>query len=78
MQKWHGYKNAKAIDEHIYVDTVPTYKFNILGQKINSSSQLRDMFPTLDISQQKKFIREVFGKYSTKIHKLLQRRLINQ
>lgn len=58
-----------------YVIVTPTFTFDVLGSPATSASELRKQFVSLDNKKQKEFIKDLFGKYDTSVHKLLSTKL---
>ena len=61
MQKWPGIENAKPLRDHSYITTVPTFKFEIRGQAINSATQIRDMIAKADESTLEQILQDLYG-----------------
>lgn len=61
-----------------YVIVTPTFQFNILGEPMKSATELRKQFADADSSKQKKIITDLYGKYSTKVHKLMSDKIKKQ
>jgi len=75
MQKWNGWDNARSLEHHSYVTTVPTTKFNVLGEPATSATEIRQRFPTLSNDQQKAFITDLFGNYSDNVLNIMRNKL---
>lgn len=58
-----------------YVVVTPTFTFNVLGKPATSASELRKQFMSLDWDRQKDFIKDLFGKYSEPVHKLMEKKI---
>jgi hypothetical protein len=75
MQKWNGWDNARSLEHHSYVTTVPTTKFNVLGEPATSATEIRQRFPMLSNDQQKAFITDLFGNYSDNVLNIMRNKL---
>lgn len=78
-------KNAKNLEPfgdpkkpRGYVIVTPTFQFNILGEPMKSATELRKQFADADSATQKKIILDLYGKYSTKVHKLMAEKIKKQ
>lgn len=61
--------------KHGYLITVPTVEFTVLGMPAKSASQLRAQYSTLNPTQQKNFITDLYGRYNSNIHNILNNKL---
>ena len=61
--------------KHGYLITVPTVEFTVLGMPAKSASQLRAQYSTLNPTQQKNFIIDLYGRYNSIIHNILNNKL---
>lgn len=70
-------KNMKMVPaiKHGYLITVPTVEFTVLGMPAKSASQLRAQYSTLNPTQQKNFIIDLYGRYNSIIHNILNNKL---
>lgn len=75
MQKWNGWDNAKSLEHHSYVTTVPTITFDVMGEPATSATEIRRRFPTLTDDQQKAFINDLFGNYSDNVLNIMRNKL---
>ena len=48
LQKWNSLDDAETFATRGYIATTPTFKFKVLGQEINSASQIRNMIANSD------------------------------
>jgi cytidyltransferase-like protein len=69
---------AKPLKYHGYIATVPTFNFEVLGQPANSATQIRAQFANADEATQKAIVTDLFGKFSTSVLNIMQRKLIIQ
>jgi len=69
------YKDTfEPMNKHCYVLTYPKVDFTIMDKEFDSSKQIRDYYPTLDNEQQRLFIRDLYGRYSKDIQKLMNKK----
>jgi hypothetical protein len=67
--------DLKPISTHAYVAVIPTFKFKVNGAKLRSATEFRAAFTQADDITQAKMITDLYGKYSDKIHALLQAKI---
>ena len=58
-----------------YVVTTPTFTFNVLGEPSKSATEVRKQFANADHETQKKLIKDLFGKYDAKVHKVMDEKI---
>ena len=63
--------NLQPMSKHGYILTVPTFKFDVLGQPMKSATEIRSSFSTLDVGSKKKLIQDLFGNFSVDVFKLM-------
>ncbi len=69
------YKDSfEPMNKHCYVLTYPKVDFKVLDKEFDSSAQIREYYPTLDKEQQRLFIRDLYGKYSKDIQKIMNKK----
>jgi methyl-accepting chemotaxis protein len=69
------YKDSfEPMNKHCYVLTYPKVDFKVLDKEFDSSAQIREYYPTLDNDQQRLFIRDLYGKYSKDIQKIMNKK----
>ncbi len=61
MQKWSGLDSAETYREHGYIATTPTFPFEVLGQKINSASQIRNMIAASDDTKLTQMLQDLYN-----------------
>jgi len=67
--------NLETMDKHGYILTVPTFKFDVLDKPMNSATEVRSMFASLDVEGKKKLIQDLFGNFSVEVFKLMSNKL---
>ena len=68
--------NLKPASQHGYVTTVPTFRFNVLGEPMKSATEFRAQFAQADDTTQAKMIEGLYGSYSDEIHKLMKEKIV--
>lgn len=67
--------NLQTMDKHSYILTLPTYEFEINGEVIKSSTKIRDMFRHSNPNEQRKIIKDLYGRYDEELHELFRSKL---
>jgi cytidyltransferase-like protein len=67
-----------SLDKHGYIEVVPTFKFKIQGEPMQSATTLRRMFAQADEKTQKNIVRELFGRYDPKIYAIMKNKILEQ
>ena len=67
--------SPETADKHAYLVVAPTVEFSIGRQKINSASQIRQMFAGADAAGQAAIVDQLYGKAGAKVLPLLQSKL---
>jgi len=68
-------RDAKTLDQHGYITTVPTFNFEVLGQPANSATQIRTQFASSDEATQKRIVTDLFGKFDPTVYKIMKTKL---
>jgi nicotinic acid mononucleotide adenylyltransferase len=68
-------KQARNINEHSYILTVPTYNFAIAGQPMRSGTELRAMYASADPKVRQQIITDLFGRYTLEAEEIMDRKL---
>jgi len=68
-------KNAKTLDQHGYITTLPTLDFSVLGEPMRSATQLRAMYTNADDEKRKDIIKDLYGSYSEEIKSIMDNKL---
>jgi len=61
MQKWTGLDSAETYRKHGYLATTPTFPFEVLGQEINSASQIRNMITASDDTKLSQILQDLYN-----------------
>lgn len=67
--------NMETFDKHGYIITLPTVKFNVLGNQINSASELRALYKSLDNNKRIELIEQLYTKDFKKVKNILDKHL---
>jgi cytidyltransferase-like protein len=67
--------NMEPIENHSYLLTVPTFEFDIMGQSIDSATEIRQMFINANNSEEVDIITELYGDYDPDIHDIFDSKL---
>jgi len=62
MQKWPGIENAKPLRDHSYVATVPTFQFKVLGEPMQSATQIRNMIKNADEVKLQQILQDLYNR----------------
>jgi len=62
--------------KHGYITTVPTFPFNVAGEPMRSATEFRANFAKADEQKQAQMIKDLYGKYSDKVHALLADKIV--
>lgn len=71
-------KDSSTIEnmtKHAYLTVVPTKSFTLLGKKVLSATQIREMFSKLMSNEYEEFMTDLFGKYDVSVLNILKARL---
>lgn len=75
-QPFSGDLNSmKTMDKYGYIHVVPVYEFSIEDTKISSATQVREMFRNANPSEQRKIVKDLYGKYDPHIHDIMRKKL---
>jgi glycerol-3-phosphate cytidylyltransferase-like family protein len=61
LQKWNGLEDAETFGTRGYIATTPTFPFEVLGQKINSASQIRNMIVNSDDTKLTQMLQDLYN-----------------
>lgn len=59
-------------EQHGYILTAPTFEFTVLGQPMQSASEIRALFAKSDEKTQTAIIKDLFGAYDPDVHQIMQ------
>jgi hypothetical protein len=66
----------QPVSTHAYVATIPTYDFKVNGAPMRSATEFRANFAAADDASQAQMIKDLYGRYSDKIHKLMSDKIV--
>jgi len=61
LQKWNGLEDSETFGTRGYIATTPTFKFKVLGQEINSASQIRNMIAKSDDTKLTQMLQDLYN-----------------
>lgn len=67
--------SMKTLDQHGYIMVVPTFPFEVLGEPMNSATQVRAKFAAANDKTQKNIVKDLFGGYNDQVLHILQTKL---
>lgn len=71
-------KDMVGFDKHAYILTIPTLRFNVLGEPMRSATEFRANFARADNDKQKSMITDLFGRYDPNVHKTMAQKIVEQ
>jgi phosphopantetheine adenylyltransferase len=69
-------KKLKPVDKHAYVEVVPTATFNVLGQPIQSASDIRRMYLAGNDNDRDQIIADLYGAVDPGLRAMFDQRLV--
>lgn len=75
FQPLRDIKDTKSMQEHGYIMTVPTFDFDVLGQPMQSGTELRKMYVDANEPTRQKIVQDLFGRYTAEAEQLLTTKL---
>ena len=68
-------RDTVSMTQHAYIMTVPTFNFAVMGQPMQSGTELRALYVNSDSSQRQAIVKDLFGRYTAEAEQLLTSRL---
>jgi len=68
---------AENMNHHAYLKVMPTIEFSILGHKMSSATDLRNLYQNSEQTERKQIIKELFGVYTEEAKKILDDGLLS-
>ena len=68
-------KQTESMDKHGYIMTVPTFDFTVLGQPMQSGTELRKLYSTSDEKQRQQIIIDLFGRYTREAEQIMNNKI---
>lgn len=75
FQPLRDIKQTVGMDQHGYIMTVPTFDFNVAGDPMQSSTELRAEYKTADAKKRQLIIQDLFGRYSREAEQIMNNKL---
>jgi len=67
--------NFKPMSQHGYILTVPTFKFNVLGEPMKSATEFRASFAKAKDQVKKQMIKDLFGGYNDRVFTMMSNKI---
>ena len=71
----HDNSPMTTLDHHAYILTVPTVEFKVLGEPMQSATQIRARFVASEENTQKRIVQDLFGGYNDAVMAIMQHKL---
>lgn len=68
-------KQTVSMDKHGYIMTVPTFDFTVLGQPMQSGTELRNMYSEADEKQRQAIVTDLFGRYTREAEQIMDAKI---
>ncbi len=75
FQPLRDIKQTVGMDQHGYIMTVPTFDFDVAGDPMQSSTELRAEYKTADAKKRQLIIQDLFGRYSREAEQIMNNKL---
>ena len=75
FQPLKNIKDTVSMKQHGYIMTVPTFDFQVLGQPMQSGTELRKLYAASDEKQRQQIITDLFGKYTQEAEQILNNKI---
>ncbi|HET8688625.1 MAG TPA: hypothetical protein VFM18_18580 [Methanosarcina sp.] len=75
LQPLKDIKDTESMEQHGYIMTVPTFNFKVLGQPMQSGTELRQQYIDADEKTRQAIIKDLFGKYTAEAEQLMTSKL---
>jgi len=75
FQPLKNIKDTKSMKEHGYIMTVPTFQFNVAGDPMQSSTELRAEYKVADEKKRQLIITDLFGRYTREAEQIMNAKL---
>lgn len=75
FQPLRDIKQTESMDKHGYIMTVPTFDFKVLGQPMQSASELRAQYKTADEKTRQAIVKDLFGRYTPEAEQIMNSKL---
>lgn len=68
-------KETEGMNRHAYIMVVPTFDFSVMGQPMQSGTELRAMYAGADDTQRQAIVKDLFGRYTPEAEHLMTSKL---
>lgn len=68
-------RDTKTMNEHAYLLVTPTFNFTVLGQPMDSATEIRALYTNSDQATRQKIIADLFGKYTIEAEQIMNHAL---
>jgi hypothetical protein len=68
-------KKMAPVSKHAYVETVPTATFNVMGQPVQSASEIRKMYVAGNDNTRNQIITDLYGEVDAELRNIFDQRL---
>ena len=68
-------RDTVGMTQHAYIMTVPTFDFTVLGQPMQSGTELRKLYSESDEQQRQAIIRDLFGRYTREAEQIMDAKI---
>lgn len=75
FQPLRDIRQTESMDKHGYIMTVPTFDFTVLGQPMQSGTELRKLYANSDEKQRQQIIADLFGRYTSEAEQILNNKI---
>lgn len=65
----------KPLNQHGYIEVVPTFGFTVLGKPMRSATEFRAQFAAADEKTQKAMVMDLFGAYNDSVLHIMQNKI---
>ncbi len=72
FQPLKSINEVEPSNRHGYIDTVDTLVFKVLGNKITSASQIRELYHSSAIQDRKQIIADLYGTFNPLVFKIFE------
>lgn len=72
FQPLRSIEEVEPSNRHGYIDTVDTLMFTVLGNKITSASQIRELYHSSAVAGRKQIIVDLYGSFNPLIFKIFE------
>ena len=76
FQPLSDFKQAENMDQHGYIMTVPTFQFNVMGDPMQSSTELRAEYKVADEKTRQAIVADLFGRYTREAEQIMNAKLV--